>query len=192
MERRRKKADGKHYGFWHQGRHSDEAVLESPHTPMAIDGPELDAQTSIYQPDTLTFPQRRAPRWVALSVLMVAAVVTGLLVIHTLRDSGGTPPTEQPAAVVIMPSKSTAAKPQTARTRTVEVPGPTTTVRVPVPGPTVTVTPRPTPVPGPTVTVTKTIKPKAPKPVRVTVTVTVPGPTVTETVTAEPEPPAAP
>lgn len=192
MERRRKKPDGNHYGLWHQGRHSDEGVLESSYSDMPLEGSEMNGETRTYQPDTLTFPQRRAPRWVPLSILMVCAVVTGFLVIHTLRDSGGSPPTEQPAAVVIMPSKSTAAKPQTARTVRVPVPGPTTTVRVPVPGPTVTVAGRPTPVPGPTVTVRTTIRPKAPKPVRVTVTVTVPGPTVTETVTAEPEPPAAP
>jgi hypothetical protein len=187
MKRRRKKPDGKHYGFWHQGRHADEGVLEASDTDMPLYASEPHGETSTYQPDTMTFPQRRAPLWVTLSVLGVAILVSSLVAIQMISGASGTPPTAPPAAVIVRPDVATAS-PKPARTVRVAVPGPTTTVRIPVPGPTVTVTasPTPSPVPGPTVTVTRTIKPKAPKPVRVTVTVTVPGPTVTETVTAEP------
>lgn len=188
MERRRKKPDRYHYGFWHQGRHADEGVLEPSNTDMALDGPEPNGETSTYQPDTMTFPERRAPLWVTLSVIGVAVMVSSMVAIRMISGSGGTPPTAPPAAVIVRPDVATAS-PKPARTVRVAVPGPTTTVRVPVPGPTVTVTASPTPVPGPTVTVTRTIKPKAPKPIRITVTTTA---TVTETVTAEPEPPALP
>ncbi len=189
MERRRKKPDGHHYGFWHHGRHADEPILESPNTAMALESPEAYGETSIYPADTLTFPQRRAPLWVVLSVLTVAALISGMVVIQLISNTGGTPPTGR-QDVAIMPSETTAASPQTARTVRVPVPGPTTTVRVPVPGPTVTASARPTatpsPVPGPTVKVTVTAPASpakvAPSPaVTVTKEVPVPGPTVTVT-----------
>lgn len=185
MESRRKKPDGKRYGLWHQGRHGDMPLLESSKSDMALDGAELYGETSTPLVDTMTFPERRAPLWVALSIASVAALVIGLVVIQTVTGSGGVRQGKPPVAVAVQPDQPTAA-PQTARTVRVSVPGPETTVRVRVPAPTVTVAGTPTPVPGPTVTVTKTATPKpSPAKVRPTVTVTV---TVTETVTVTPEP----
>lgn len=195
MKSRRKKPDRISYWFWHQGRHADEGVLEPSKGTMVLRAAEPHAQTSDPLPDTMTFPERRAPLWVALSVFSVAALVIGLVVIQTINKPGTHSADNAPVAKAVQPVKPTAGKsppvrPQSARTVTVTAPGTTTRVRIPVPGPTVTTRATPTPTPGPTVTVTETVTSKAaPAKARPTVTVTeTVTVTVTETVTETPEP----
>jgi cytoskeletal protein RodZ len=189
MESRRKKPDRISYGLWHQGRHADEGVLEPSKDVVVLADAEPYGETSDPLPDTMTFPERRAPLWVALSVLSVAALVIGLLVIQTVngtRPSGRTSAT-LPPVLAVQPTTAARApvpRPQSARTVTVTAPGTTTRVRVPVPGPTVTARATPTPVPGPTVTIRITEK-AAPAKAQPTVTITVTE-TVTETATPEP------